>query len=60
MQILELLYQISPMYSFFSVCFDAFVFSFKEALGDVVYCSLPEIGTKLSKHGKFQLSFLMK
>lgn len=40
---------------FFNVCFDAFVFSFQEALGDVVYCSLPEVGTKLSKHGKFQL-----
>ncbi|KAM6354434.1 glycine cleavage system H protein, mitochondrial isoform 2-T2 [Alca torda] len=24
----------------------------QEALGDVVYCSLPEIGTKLSKHGE--------
>lgn len=47
--------QISPMYSFFNIGFDAFCFSFKEALGDVVYCSLPEIGTKLSKHGKFQL-----
>uniref|UniRef100_A0A672TEE6 Glycine cleavage system H protein n=1 Tax=Strigops habroptila TaxID=2489341 RepID=A0A672TEE6_STRHB len=25
----------------------------QEALGDVVYCSLPEIGTKLSKHDEF-------
>ncbi|NXQ37266.1 GCSH protein, partial [Alaudala cheleensis] len=24
----------------------------QEALGDVVYCSLPEVGTKLNKHGK--------
>uniref|UniRef100_A0A8C2UKY5 Glycine cleavage system protein H n=1 Tax=Chinchilla lanigera TaxID=34839 RepID=A0A8C2UKY5_CHILA len=23
----------------------------QEALGDVVYCSLPEVGTKLKKHG---------
>ncbi|NXX17436.1 GCSH protein, partial [Podargus strigoides] len=25
----------------------------QEALGDAFYCSLPETGTKLSKHGKF-------
>uniref|UniRef100_A0A8C8AFT2 Glycine cleavage system H protein n=1 Tax=Otus sunia TaxID=257818 RepID=A0A8C8AFT2_9STRI len=25
----------------------------QEALGDVVYCSLPEIGTKLSQHDEF-------
>ncbi|GAB0195475.1 glycine cleavage system H protein, mitochondrial [Grus americana] len=25
----------------------------QEALGDVVYCSLPEIGTKLNKHDEF-------
>ncbi|XP_030919265.1 glycine cleavage system H protein, mitochondrial [Geospiza fortis] len=25
----------------------------QEALGDVVYCSLPEVGTKLSKHDEF-------
>ncbi|NWI57219.1 GCSH protein, partial [Calyptomena viridis] len=25
----------------------------QETLGDIVYCSLPEVGTKLSKNGKF-------
>uniref|UniRef100_A0A8C7E7X9 Glycine cleavage system H protein n=1 Tax=Nothoprocta perdicaria TaxID=30464 RepID=A0A8C7E7X9_NOTPE len=25
----------------------------QEALGDVVYCSLPEVGTKLNKHDEF-------
>ena len=25
----------------------------QEALGDVVYCSLPEVGTKLNKQGEF-------
>ena len=30
-----------------------FCFCFlKEALGDVVYCSLPEVGTKLNKQGE--------
>ena len=24
----------------------------QEALGDVVYCSLPEVGTKLNKQGE--------
>ena len=25
----------------------------QEALGDVVYCTLPEVGTKLNKHEEF-------
>lgn len=33
--------------------FNAFIIHCsKEALGDVVYCGLPEVGTKLLKSGK--------